>query len=683
MRSITSFAVACVAVVVFASAMASAQSSAPADHCEQYADCEICVSHNLCGWCSTNVVYQGNITGKQCAGYNPNGNDPFECNGIYSIEQCTIGYECDLENFQCKQAGAGKGSTLSACEANCTNQGQVYLCNHTTLKCHQVPSGTPGSSSYQVCESACTHPKSAHPAPPQSSSPTTAPVYKCDTATGECVNATAGQGSSMAVCMAECKKGTNQTQYFCNSISHTCEVAPTGFPGESKAECEAECTVHPNPGPPPAFLGLWRGIQIQNGYKSGEFDIQITESTFVMIDINGATTVKGTPFNVKDGDNLNLWVKVTAGAGTGETIKAIGEDYQRGPETKYLTAAFSAPGGKTPSSIDSAMSASSGDAVFFLMACAGTPECVFTMPSSSTAQRRPLFQQLQRNRMTAIERRVEDLIVGGIEDPCAAFAANCSYCIAHEHCGWCSSDVIYKGGAKGTQCAGFASNPNETNPFVCEGRYSTLDCTQGWTCNEQTLQCEQNAAPGNGFPKEECLEICRPTPSPTPTMQQYVCNMSTHQCHKCEEASCPGSMPQSTCEASCKKPHKGPTSLVIGVWRGLEIQNNYPLVEWDWVFNASSLTVYRNGQMEFVADVTSYGGDEMIFDVTQGTATGSKFSAIYTIADQGRLYEAMTLALSAANGVVPTGYSAPMQTKGEAEFVLAKCDMTVCKFSAP
>jgi hypothetical protein len=661
---------------------AVAQSPPPPDHCEQYTDCEICVSHYLCGWCSTPVIYQGNITGKQCAGYNPNGNDPFECNGIYSIEQCTVGYVCDLENFQCKQAGPGKGSTLSSCEANCTNMGQVYLCNETSLTCHQVASGTPGASSYQVCESACKHPKSAHPAPPQSPAPA-AQVYKCDTATGQCVNASAGQGSSMAVCMQQCQKSDNKTKYFCNTITHECEKAPAGFPGEDKDVCEAECKQHPNPGPPPLFLGLWRGIQIQNGYKIGEFDIEITQSTFVWIDIRDATTIKGTPYNVKNGEKLELWVKITSGPGAGQTLKAIGEDWQRGPETTYLTAAFSGAGGATPKSIDDAMRASSGDAVYFLMSCVGTPECIFTMPSSARGKRLPLFAQIHRNKLTGIEQRVIDLQTAGVEDPCAAFAANCSYCIAHEHCGWCSSDVIYKGGSKGTQCAGFASDPNATNPFVCEGRYSTLDCTQGWTCNEQSLQCEQNAAPGNGFPKAECLEVCRPTPSPTPKLQQYVCNITSHQCHKCEDDDCPGSMPEATCEASCKKPHKGPTHLVVGVWRGLQIQNNYPLAEWEWVFNSSSLTVYRNGVMKFAADVTSYGGDEMIFTVSTGANAGSKFSSLYTIADQGRLYEVMTLAMSASDGPVPTGYAGPMQTAGQVEVVLAKCSMTLCKFNTP
>jgi hypothetical protein len=661
----------------------------PVDHCSIYATCEVCVSEYLCGWCSEPVTYVGNVTGKQCAGYNPNGQDPFECTGIYSIEQCTIGYVCDLDNYQCKQAGAGQGTTLSKCEANCTNMGQVYLCNHTSLKCYEVPRGTSGASSYEVCEASCAHP-SPHPASPTPVSPAPpAAVYSCNYTTGECETAQPGKGSSKQVCESQCSKD-NGTKYFCNSIAKKCEPAPVGFPGQTKKECEAECLPHPNPGPPPMFLGLWRGIQIQNGYKSGEYDLHVDQASVVFIDILDATTIKGTPFNVQNGENLDFWIKITAGPGVGETIKVIGQTDMRGPETNYLLAAFSAPGGATPGSVNAAMAASTGDAVYSFMSCAGTPECRFQMPSS--ARRMPHKGRL----LDHLRQRVahKNLHAGGelqrfggsdrVNDPCEAFSANCSYCLAHEFCGWCSQDVQYKNGEKGKQCAGFASSPNATNPFVCEGRYSTLACDAGWTCNETSYTCEQNASPGNGLPHQECEEVCRPTPSPTPQLQQYVCNITSHQCHKCEEEHCPGSMAESACEAACKKPHKGPTSLVVGIWRGLEIQNNYPLVEVDYVFNATSLTVYRNGQLQFTADVTSFGGDEMIFNVNSGPDAGKTFSAEYTIANQGTgLIEQMTLAMSAADGAIPDNYSGPMQTAGQKELVMVKCNMAPCSFTAP
>uniref|UniRef100_A0A7S1M8Y3 PSI domain-containing protein n=1 Tax=Neobodo designis TaxID=312471 RepID=A0A7S1M8Y3_NEODS len=682
------------ALLVFA-AVARAQSPpAPSDHCEQFATCADCVANYLCGWCSTPVIYQGNITGKNCAGYNKNGKDPFQCNGVYSIEECQEGYECDLDNFQCKIAGKGNGKTLQECEANCTNEGQVYLCNHTDLKCHEVPRGTPGSASYSVCEASCAHP-SAHPSPPTPHSPAPpAAVYACNGTTGKCELSQPGKGSSLQVCEEQCHKSSNQTLYYCNSIEHKCVVAPKGFPGEDKAECEKMCLPHPNPGPPPMFEGTWRGVQINNGYKVGEFDFFCDQTSVVFVDVQSATTIKGTPYNVQNGESADLWIKVTAGPGAGQTIKVIGQDDGRGPETKFLLAAFSAAGGATPDSITSAMSSSSGDTVYFFSACVGTPECHFTMPNSLLRRRgsrlldhvRRHHQHHKRGTDSDVQHfadaRAEHAL--GETDPCAAYAANCSYCLAHPFCGWCSSDVTYKDGKKGTQCAGFATSPNATNPFICEGRYSTLACTAGWTCNEQTFQCVQNATPGNGFPQKECEEVCRPTPSPTPQQQQYVCNITTKQCYKCEEKHCPGSMPEGACAAACVKPHKGPSTIVIGMWRGIEIQRGYPLVEIDYVFNQSSLTAYRNGELDFEASVTSFGGDEMIFDVTSGNGAGSKFSAEYTVANQGSgMVEAMTIAMSAADGPIPDSYSGPMQTKGQKELVMTKCQDSPCKFAPP
>lgn len=686
--------------VVATALLAAVASATLTDPCSGYGTCATCVSHYLCGWCSEPVVYPGNVSGKQCAGFNPNGPNPFACNGIYSIDECTVGYECDLENFQCVQAGPGKGTTLQKCEANCTNHGQVYLCNHTTMKCREVAPGTSGATSYHVCESACMHP-SAHPAPPVSPAPP-AQTWSCNHTTGTCDKAKPGHGASKDVCEQECHK-ENGTKYTCNTLLHKCEKVPDSDPfGKPLAECEKTCNPTPNPGPPPQFLGgTWRGIEIQNGYKIGEWDMKFTDSSVTIIDIAAASTIKGTPFHVQNGENLDLWIKITKGPGAGQTIKAIGKPANRGPETKYLTAAFGAPGADAPSSIGDAMKASSGDKVYFLSQCAGTPECVFTMPSgASLLKRTPLAERLaQRLKedvryatddiavpvLEAAAARDEPLVVSGAAsvDACANYDANCTYCLQHRFCGWCSEPVMYKDGKKGTQCAGFASDPNSTNPFVCKGRYSTLSCSQGYDCDEHNFQCKPNPNPGNGMPIAVCDALCKPTPSPTPAPTQYVCNMTTKQCHKCNETHCAGSMPQATCEAACKKPHKGPTGIVVGIWRGIQIEHGYPLAEFEWVFNASALKVSKNGQEVFTATVTSFGGDVMVFDVKTGTGAGDKLSCLYSVADQGGLYEVMTLAVSKPGGMIPQGYAGPMRTDDEIELVLAKCNQPDCKFTAP
>ncbi|CUG07542.1 GPI-anchored surface protein, putative [Bodo saltans] len=649
-------------LAIFACAAAVAAAS-EVDPCAQYASCEVCVSHNLCGWCSEPVVYPDNRTGTQCAGFNSNGSNPFACNGIYSTDQCVAGYTCDLDTFQCTLASPGAGIPQAACEANCTDDGQVYLCNMTSHTCHQVPPNSPNNGSYAICMSDCIHP-SSHPS---SSSPSpAAETYICNTTSGQCQQTTVGHGSSLQVCNQSCSKSDGE-QYMCNSFLQQCIKLPPGIKGETYAQCEAVCNPKPNPGPPSAFVGMWRGIAIQNNYKVGEWDMNFTETSAVIIDIAQAQTIKGIPSNQQTASGAIFNINITSGPGAGQVWRGIGETANRGPETFYLTAAFGGFGQPAPGSIDAAMKDGSST-VFFLSKCAGTPECVFTMPA--TSQKRVFERQTVRTSVST--------------DPCSQWSANCTECLAHALCGWCSTNVIYKDGQTGTQCAGFSSNANESNAFVCNGRYSTFDCTVGYDCDQSTDQCVPDPNPGNGLPLAECTQLCRPTPPPTPPIAQYICNITTKQCYKCNETFCPGSMPEATCAAACVKPKPGPTGLVVGSWRGLQIQNSYPLGEWEWLFNASALTVYKENVEQWSATIISYGGNVMQFNVVSGSGSGSTFSGIYSIQNQGGpLYSIMTLAVGGNNGAVPQSFSPPMETTGEYELVLAKCAGSPCSFVNP
>jgi hypothetical protein len=656
------------------------------DVCSSAPNCTACISTPFCGWCSEDVVYPDHVKGKQCAGFSPDGHKTFQCNGVFSTEECAVGYKCDMENFVCKIVGPGDGKSKALCEANCTNHGQVFLCNHTDMKCHPAKAGTKGASGLQSCEAACMHPShhpsSHHPSPPH----TLAPVYACNHTSGECAPATAGHGSgSKAVCETQCKKATPGKKYVCNSFEKKCVVAPAGIPGVNKTACDDKCSPQPKPGPPPAFLGgLWRGIEIQNGYAAGEWDMKFTETQAVIVNVQKAVTIKGTPFNVKSGEKLDLWIKVTSGPGAGKTIKVVGEKQGRGPETNFLTAAFGAAGGAAPASVNAAMK-SAGEQVFFLSQCAGTPECVFTMPSSSWLAGQASMVRGTRRILTelisngaAVELAFNPLEITDV-DHCTAFSANCSECIAQKNCGWCSKNVTYKDGAVGSQCAGFNADPNKSNKFICRGQYSTLNCDQGYECDKKSRKCVIDPTPGNGLPLSECEQVCKPTPPPTPKPKQAVCNTTTHKCHPCNETHCPGSMSESACAAACVKPHKGPTHLVVGAWRGLKIQNGYPMAEFELTFNASSLTFYEDGKVKFTAKVTSYGGDVMIFDADDG----SKYSCDYSVADQSGLYSAMTMAVSKPGGPIPSGFAGAMKTPPMYEMVLAKCNGPPCVFNKP
>jgi len=127
----------------------------PVDHCSQFMNCTTCLDNPFCGWCSTRVIYQGNVLGGQCAGFNANGTDnPFICVGSYSIVKCPLPeptYECNATAKTCSLAKTG--SPLSACNATCGKNSSTikYQCNVANMTCE--PSA--GGQDFATCNSTC------------------------------------------------------------------------------------------------------------------------------------------------------------------------------------------------------------------------------------------------------------------------------------------------------------------------------------------------------------------------------------------------------------------------------------------------------------------------------------------------------------------------------------------------
>eukprot|EP00331_Platyophrya_macrostoma_P010651 CAMPEP_0176421600 /NCGR_PEP_ID=MMETSP0127-20121128/9266_1 /TAXON_ID=938130 /ORGANISM="Platyophrya macrostoma, Strain WH" /LENGTH=653 /DNA_ID=CAMNT_0017802353 /DNA_START=111 /DNA_END=2072 /DNA_ORIENTATION=+ len=635
-----------------------------ADHCSPYLTCTDCISQPLCGWCSEDVVYPGNISGAQCAGFNSNGSTPFACNGIYSTEQCVQGYVCNKTTFTCELGEPGQGGTQAQCEADCINNGDVYLCNETTSQCEKVSNLQPNNGSYAVCMAACTHPSShpssSSPAPP----PTPQALYACNYTSGQCVSSTAGKGESLSACEQNCQK-TN-VSYMCNSFLQKCVELPPGVKGETLAECENVCQVKPVPGPPSGVSGVYRGLQISNNYATGEFDLFINETIVIFIGhIQGGSiisTMIGTPLHIPNSNDLEMWIDVTSGPGAGQTVKTISDaSGSNGPETSFLTMAMSSPGAAVPTSLFSAMTAPE-QVVFAFSKCLDV-NCNFTMRGGSSVFRKVLT-------------RLSD------SDHCSQFGDSCTDCLSHEYCGWCSVDVVYKDGSQGTQCAGF-NGLNSSNAFVCAGRYSTLSCDVGYICNYTSLQCQQTT-PGNGMPQAECEALCHATPPPTPAQDMYTCNTTTKQCIKCNLTHCPGEMPLGQCEAACTNPKPGPHGNLIGVWRGIRIQNGYKVGEVEAVFTNTTASFYTAKVLQFTANVTSLGADLMILDVLTGTYQGWKLSAIYQESSEGLgLYGAITFAKGIYGQGPPSSYAQAMYTPPMEEYVYYKCNESPCSFAQP
>jgi len=672
---------------------------AQSDPCAQYSPCSTCVGHGLCGWCSLPVTYPGNNTpGNQCAGFNPSGPNQFTCNGIFSTGSCNQGYVCNYTDFTCQLGNPGEGVPLIKCEQDCYNHGQVFLCNSTTKKCYEVPPGTPGAQSYGDCMAQCVNPTTQTSSPnPNSPSPSPSLTYDCNTTTGQCYQTTPGHGSSLQQCQAQCQQQT--TFWQCNKFLWQCIQAPTG--AASKDLCQASCNPpHPTPNPPPQFQGLWRGLFIQNGYKVGEVDFLITLTNFTMVDLTGGSTkvLRGIPLQYNNGQQLQLWVNITSPDSlAGKFLKAysLTPTPNPGAETNYMTAVWGAPG-QDPPPLDTAMAGGNGAFVTYNADCL-SQACVFTMPVDSIREfDEHLFHHLHAERRLSKKHKELHLIAKQekagllprrevneklmIVDHCSQYSQNCSYCLSHEFCGWCSQNVTYSDGTQGTQCAGFNSF-NNSAPFQCDGRYSTTNCDPGYVCNQFNQTC-QPTSPGNGFPLNVCELICKPTPSPTPPPEQYYCNTTDNTCYKCntKDNACPGGMPLPQCEDACTQHKKGPNAATIGSWRGFQIKQGYKTGEYELVINNVTATFYKAEQQVWQAEADSFGSNLQLFEITSGQWAGKTLSAIIQFSQQSEILSFMTIAFSAPNGAVPQQFDDGMTTAGMDEYIFAMCLGHGCKW---
>jgi len=443
---------------------------------------------------------------------------------------------------------------------------------------------------------------------------------------------------------------------------------------------------------------LWRGVEIQNNYSMFEWDMFVNQSLVVWTQDHQSGTVRqtGQPYHIENSEVLEFWVLITSGPHTGRYIRTIGDTSgENGPQTSFATMAMSPAGGAAPTSIKDAMT-NGVDKVFAWNKCIiDNPYCHYSLPDGSSSHNFRSFRNRQQhnNHHKAVEnnkpvvrsaKALNPLRAkqgGKFYDKCSAYAAEgCQFCISHAECGWCSTNVQYSDGEIGTQCAGFQGNTS----FICQGRYSTTSCEVGYICTSGSFQCIPTQ-PGDGMPQGVCLATCKPTPPPNPRVPQYTCNLETHQCVFCSADHCPGSMPQAQCEQLCPHPLPGPTPDMVGVWRGMYIQNNYPVGEIDLVLNMSGAWFYIDKALFFQASVISLGADVMLWTVqSAGALQGKQIGVLYQMATTFYgMYWQGTFALGIPDHGFPGGYNHPMFTMGEKELVLAQCLQAPCQFNPP
>lgn len=505
-----------------------------------------------------------------------------------------------------------------------------------------------------------------------------------------CVETDPGSGTTRDVCERNCSN-TGMT-YNCDKKTGKCVVAPAGA-GTSLDDCTKKCTPPPvpiapatptspsqapnAPGAPPApfevvpgtpfpLIGLWRGVSISNGYKPGEFDFLFDNTSLTILDPSGQR-LKGMTIQPLGGRPSNqFWVQLPSIG----TLRFMWEAAPNGAQTINIDLAHGQPDGPAPTDIVSSLSAGGGVTAWALSMCIpGTP-CVFKSPLGTTTTRK--LKQA---------------------DHCAP-QGSCLECLAVPFCGWCSGPVKYASGRRGAHCAGLS---NSTDPFTCDGTYATIHCPALYTCNAAARQCVLSDT-GAFADLESCQKACFPA-------QTYECNMTSGQCEPtkvgrgsslpvCQETcnkTRPPPVPSPIAPSTPTSPAMAPSlppitpitpPVLIGLWRGVEVDNRYQAGEWDWNFDMNGgVEVYMGGAHAFSAKIGLTSGGWLVLNITSGSGAGEVRLANYQVANTMSV-AFVTMALGApgvASG--PPDYSEAMTNVKAMEFVLVRCVAANCEFT--
>lgn len=605
MRAFFTVSAVTVAMVMLASAINAYSLPESQDHCNEYQNCASCVASPFCGWCSSPVSYKNGAPGQQCAGFNSKGSNPFICNGVYSTKTCARGWQCNVNNYTCEQNSApGSGSSQPICEANCSTTGKTFSCDNTTNECKVASAGQ--GTSLPVCEASCkatTAPSSHHPAShhPSSHHPSSH-------------HPSSHHPASHSPASHHPETPAPSTTYVCDTTTFTCKASTDGK-GSNQAMCESQCKASNHT--PTALLGLWRGFSITaptGGTNDEEVDFNFTTDSVTIVGRNDTQIAQVTTIAAAN----QLWL--TAGD---RVQKCIYRSDLPLPETVQELLACGQINAPVPENFTSAMNPAEDQIVMILAKCVNSQvNCTFHLgPNNNDLNEASLLQSLTRR----ISRKVQ----APVTDPCTNYAANCTFCIAHPDCGWCSADVVYNGGQAGTRCAGF--NPSGgKNPFTCSGSYSTEECIPGFTCDDATQMCTPTQA-GSGVPK-------------------------------------------AACDTSCKS-KKGPPTELVGNWRGLFIQEGYNFGVVSIKIKASNVTIQLPGVETLTATIKHIGG-EVFLTYTSGPLAGSQIAGIFTI-QYAELATYIDLAFGGANENAPTSYPDAMVAPSTQLF-LAKCTAPTC-----
>ena len=162
------------------------------------------------------------------------------------------------------------------------------------------------------------------------------------------------------------------------------------------------------------------------------------------------------------------------------------------------------------------------------------------------------------------------------------------------NCGWCSPDPAqWANGTRATQCMDHTSRG-----WDCFHLYMHDGCVAGYVCDSEKGQCVLGNE-GEGDTYANCEEDCSITPPPA---DQYACNATTLTC----EVSTSGTTDQDACDSKCGD---GTPDALVGLWRGLNVQTDFAIGEFELNFTSEAVTWGPYGSADqFTAKVTQLGG---------------------------------------------------------------------------
>jgi hypothetical protein len=322
--------------------------------------------------------------------------------------------------------------------------------------------------------------------------------------------------------------------YSCDPRTLTCV---TNTSGSIFQACDATCGNHT---PPELQNSLFRGIQINENFVFGEYDLNFSVSTLVARMPDGSFATANVHVNGA------MFVTWTSGPNAGQTQAGIVQGASDGPETSSELIALAAPGQPAPTDMHDAMLSAN---VFVMTRCNSwkSAVCNFSsvFPPSAVARagRPPLPWPPSRH---------PRLRRATTADPCNAYL-NCTECIAVKtpdlQCGWClGGSIIYNTSVVPSEykCAGFQAG--HSLPFTCTADFRTEDCA-GISCNWTSSQPTCYKSDAGEFPDlPTCEETCQEG-------QFAKCNLDTKQCDICTEGTPNCTLTKAECDAVCSAPH--------------------------------------------------------------------------------------------------------------------------------